>query len=214
LHADKVNKAQEVMVDTIVQEKNITFPTDGRLYKKIIKPCNALAKRCGIRLRQSYRFVVQRPEYAQRYAHLSRHPKKAKRALKKLRTLAGRKVRDLRRQLIKLGKAELYAPTLPIMERIVNQQRDKVYSLHEPTVNCIAKGEEHKKYTLGSKVSVASLSGSHVVVGITSFAGNPHDGKTLETALDVVAQWTGRLLAFHILRYNVALLTQYLEQNR
>ena len=111
------------MVDTTVQEKNITFPTDGKLYKQVIKTCNVLAKRCGIKLRQSYRFVVQRLEYAQRYAHLSRHAKKAKRALKKLRTLAGRQVRDLHRQLIQLGKAEQYAPTLQIMERIVSQQR-------------------------------------------------------------------------------------------
>jgi transposase, IS5 family len=195
LHTDKVKKAKEVMVDTTVQEKNITFPTDGKLYKKVIKKCNALAKRCGIKLRQSYRFVVQRLEYAQRYAHLARHAKKAKRALKKLSTLAGRQVRDLRRQLIKLGKEEMYAPMLQIMARIVRQQRgdkNKVYSLHAPEVSCIAKGKAHKKYAFGSKVSVASLSGSNVVVGITSFVGNPHDGKTLATSLDQVARWTGQ----------------------
>jgi transposase, IS5 family len=122
LHADKVKKAKEVMVDTTVQEKNITFPTDAKLYKKVIKKCNALAKHCGIKLRQSYRFVVQRLEYAQRYAHLARHAKKAKRALKKLSTIAGRQVRDLRRQLIKLGKEEMYAPLLQTMARIVSQQ--------------------------------------------------------------------------------------------
>jgi transposase, IS5 family len=202
LHADKVKKAKEVMVDTTVQEKNITFPTDGKLYKKVIKKCNALAKHCGIKLRQSYRFVVQRLEYAQRYAqryaHLPRHAKKAKRALKKFRTIAGRQVRDLHRQLIQLGKEELYAPMLQIMARIVRQQRgdkNKVYSLHEPAVSCIAKGKAHKKYEFGSKVSVASLSGSNVVVGITSFVGNPHDGKTLATALEEVAHWTGQRYA-------------------
>jgi transposase, IS5 family len=65
-------------------------------------------------------------------------------------------------------------------------------NLHAPEVSCIAKGKAHKKYEFGSKVSVASLSGSNVVVGITSFVGNPHDGKTLATALDEVAQWTGQ----------------------
>ncbi len=142
--------------------------------------------------------MVQRLAHAQRCAHLSRNAKKAKGALKKLRTLAGRQVRDLHRQLIKLGKAGPYAPMLPIMERIVSQQRgdkNKIYSLHEPTVSRISKGKAHRKYALGSKVSVASWSGSHVVVGITSFAGNPHDGKTLATALDQVAQWTGRRYA-------------------
>jgi transposase, IS5 family len=107
-------------------------------------------------------------------------------------------VRDLRRQLIKLGRAELYAPMLQIMARIVRQQRgdkNKVYSLHVPEVSCIAKGKAHKQYEFGSKVSVASLSGSNVVVGITSFVGNPHDGKTVATSLDAVAHWTGQRYA-------------------
>ena len=195
LHAYKVKKAKEVMVETSVQEKNITFPTDAKLYKKVIKTCNALTKRCGIKLRQSYRFVVQRLEYAQCYAHVVRHAKKAKQALKKLSTLASCQVRDLQKQLIKLGKAELYAPMLQIMERIVSQQRgdkNKVYSLHTPEVSCIAKGKVHKKYAFGSKVSVASLSGSNVVVGIANFVGNPRDSKMLAPTLDQVTQWTGQ----------------------
>ena len=110
--------------------------------------------------------MVQRLQYAQRYAHLPRQAKKAKKALKKLRTIAGRQVRDLQRQLAKLGKAEVYAPIMQIMERIVGQQRgdkNKLYSLHAPETSCIAKGKAHKKYEFGSKVSVASLSNSNVL---------------------------------------------------
>jgi len=139
--------------------------------------------------------VVQRLHYAQRYAHLPKQAKQAKKALKKLRTLAGRQVRDLQRQLANLGKQELYAPLVQTMERIVGQQRgdrNKIYSLHAPETSCIAKGKAHKKYEFGSKVSVASLSGSNVVVGISSFSGNPHDSKTLAPTLAQVAQWTGR----------------------
>lgn len=156
------------------------------LYEKIIEQCNRIAKKCGVKLRQSYRLVVQRLHYAQRYGHLPRHAKKAKRALKKLRTLAGRQVRDLQRQLVKLGKVELYITVLQAMDRIVGQQRgdkNKVYSLHAPETSCIAKGKAHKKYEFGSKVSIASLWGSNVVVGISSFSGNPHDSKTLAPTL-------------------------------
>ena len=195
LHQDKVKKAREVIVDTTVQEKNVTFPTDAKLYKKVINQCNRIAKKCSIKLRQSYRFVAQRLHYAQRYAHLPKQAKEAKKALSKLRTIAGRQVRDLQRQLVKLGKEALYAPILRTMERIVSQQRgdrNKVYSLHAPETSCIAKGKAHKKYEFGSKVSIASLSGSNVVVGISNFAGNPHDSKTLSPALDQVKQWTGR----------------------
>jgi transposase, IS5 family len=70
---------------------------------------------------------------------------------------------------------------LPIMASRVRQQRgdkSKGYSLHESAISCIAKEKAHKQDALGSKVSVASWSGSHVVVGITSFVGNPHDGTT------------------------------------
>ena len=195
LHADKVKKAKEIIVDTTVQEKNITFPTDTKLYKKVIEKCNTIAKKCGIKLRQSYRFVVQRLHYAQRYAHLPKKAKQAKKALKKLRTLAGRQVRDLQRQLVKLGQEKLYAPVVQTMERVVKQQRGdshKVYSLHAPETSCIAKGKAHKKYEFGSKVSVASLSGSNVIVGISSLAGNPHDSRTLAPTLAQVAHWTGR----------------------
>jgi transposase, IS5 family len=159
LHADKVKKSKEVMGDTTVQEKNIPCPTDGKLYKKVMQQCPTLAQRCGMQLRKSYRLVVQRLEYAQGDAHLARHAKKAKRALKKLSTLARHQVCDLRRQLIKWGQEELYAPMLPIMARMVRPQRGdkrKGYSLHEPAVSCIAKGKAHKQDALGSKVSIAS----------------------------------------------------------
>jgi transposase, IS5 family len=167
LHADKVKQAKEVMGDTTVQEKNTLFPTDAKRYKKVMQQCPTLAQRCGMKLRQSYRLVVQRLEYVQRDAHLARHAKKAKRALKKLSSLVGRQVRDLRRRLIKWDQEERYAPMLPIMERMVCQQRGdqrQVYSLHEPAVSCIAKGKAPKQDALGSQVSVASWSGSHVVV--------------------------------------------------
>jgi transposase, IS5 family len=181
LHADQVKKTKEVMVNSTVQEKHISFPTDGKRYKTVMQQCPTLAQRCEMKLRSSYRCVVQRLEYAQRDAHLARHAKKAKRALKKLSSLAGHQVQDLRRQLIKWGQEERYAPMLPIMARIVRQQRRdqrQVYSLHEPAVSCIAKGKAHKKNALGSQVSGASWSESHLVVGITSFVGNPHDGTT------------------------------------
>jgi transposase, IS5 family len=125
--------------------------------------------------------VVQRLEYTQGDAHLARHAKKSKRAPKKLNTLVGRQVRDLQRRLIKWGQEERYAPMLPIMARRVRPQRgDKrtEYSLHEPAVSCIAKGKAPKQDALSSKVSVASWSGSPVVVGSTSLVGNPHDGTT------------------------------------
>ena len=200
LHGDKIKKAKEVIVDTTVQEKNITFPTDAKLYNRVINKCNGIAKKCGVKLRQSYRFVVQKLSYVQRYSHLPRHAKKARKALNKLRTLAARQVRDLGRKLASKGEKvlEQFSAQLSLMTRAVAQNRgdkNKLYSLHAPEVSCIAKGKVHKKYEFGSKVSVASLGGSNVIVGIESFSGNPHDGKTLGSSLANVLRYSGRSYA-------------------
>ena len=49
------NLSDEVLVDehTTVQEKNITFPTDAKLHKKIIERCNKIAKKEGVKLRDT-----------------------------------------------------------------------------------------------------------------------------------------------------------------
>ena len=195
MHGSKLAKAKEVLVDTTVQEKNITFPTDAKLYKKLIEQCNTLAQRAGVQLRESYRYVAQKLFYLQRYVHLPRHVKKARKALKRLKTLAGRQVRDLQRKLEGVGKLALYGKELSLMDRIVKQQRkdkEKIYSLSWPEVSCIAKGKVGKKYEFGSKVSVATLPGSNVVVGIENFSVNPHDSKTLPIALNGIREKFGK----------------------
>jgi transposase, IS5 family len=45
----------EVLIDTTVQEKNITYPTDVKLQKKVIEKCRKIAIKERIRLRQSYK---------------------------------------------------------------------------------------------------------------------------------------------------------------
>ena len=43
--------------------------------------------------------------------------------------------------------------TFDILYRVLSQQREdknKVYSIHEPQVLCIAKGKEHKPYEFGN----------------------------------------------------------------
>ena len=69
--------------------------------------------------------------------------------------------------------------------RVLTQRREdshKLYSIHAPEVECIAKGKAHKKYEFGVKVSVAMSTQSNFVVGMCSLAGNPYDGHTLSNA--------------------------------
>ena len=88
-----------VTVDTTVQPKNIAFPTDARLLHAAIKGLNRLARRHGVRLRQSYvRVARQAAMMAGRYAHakqFNRHH----REVRFLRTRLGRLIRDIRRRI-------------------------------------------------------------------------------------------------------------------
>ena len=72
---------------------------------------------------------------------------------------------------------------------------NKIYSLHEPEVRCIAKGKEAKKYEFGNKVSIAKTMKSGIIVGALSFSDNPYDAKTLDPQLQQVERLTGKLPA-------------------
>lgn len=186
-----------VNVDTTVQDKAIAYPTDAKLYHKARKTLVKQAKQLGIALRQSYERLSKRALLMNaRYAH-ARQMQRAKREQKRLRTYLGRVIRDIER---KLGHQQA-TPNHPrlnrlleIARRIHTQQRNdknKVYSVHAPEVECIAKGKVHKRYEFGVKIGVVSTNKESFVVGIKSLPGNPYDGHTLAASLDQVHRLTG-----------------------
>ncbi len=194
LHEDKVSKEQEVVVDTTVQEKNITYPTDTKLARKIADRCIGIAHREGIDLRRSYARTIPKLVFAQRGRHLPRGKKRANQATRKLQTIAGRLVRELNRKLSPLLK-EAYRDQLELFQKVLAQKRgdrDKIYSLHEPQVYCMAKGKAHKKYEFGSKVSIGMTRQSGIIVSAMNLEKNQYDGKTLPQVLEDVKQRTGR----------------------
>lgn len=175
----------EVIPDTTVQEKNITFPTDTKLHLKIIKRCRALSNDYGIELRQSYRRVVERFRFETRYLRIPSRAKQARKAIRAIKTIAGRLLREIIRKLPQDLPQEV-KQTIEVMQQVMQQKRDskdKIYSIHEPEVSCIAKGKEHKKYEFGSKSSVLITKKSGIIVGAVNFRGNPYDGNTLEETL-------------------------------
>jgi len=177
---------KEVIPDTTVQEKNITFPTDTKLHLKIIKKCLKIGNEYGIQWRQSYSRTIKRLRFEARYVRVPSRAKQGRKAINKIRTIAGRLFRELKRKLTNETQ-ETMSKTMSVMDRILSQKRDsknKIYSVHEPEVSCIAKGKEHKKYEFGSKVSILITKKSGLIVGASNFNGNPYDGNTLETALD------------------------------
>jgi len=182
-----------VCVDTTVQEKNITFPTDTKLYRKIIQKCVKIAEVEEIELRQSYRRTIKKLSYQQRFRKSVKQQKLARKADRKLKTIAGRLVRELGRKL-PAERFSKHCVSLELFKRVLAQKRNdsnKVYSLHEPAVQCIAKGKDHKKYEFGNKVSVMLTRTTGVIVGALSIEKNDYDGHTLEPALAQYKQFHG-----------------------
>lgn len=187
---DKVN------VDTTVQEKAIAFPTDARLYHKMRMALVRRAKQLGIPLRQSYRFVGKKLLFRQsRYAH-ARQMKRAAKMTRKLKTILGRVVRDIERKAKKTRGQIADEPLrelLVLAHRLLEQERDsknKLYSVHAPEVECIAKGKAHKRYEFGCKASVATTSKNNWIVGAEALHGNPYDGHTLDGAIAQIERLT------------------------
>jgi len=187
LKAVKPFMLKRVNVDTTVQEKEIRFPTDARLYDRARQRLVNAAKNRGIQLRQNYNRKSPQLLFQQsRYAH-ARQMKRAKKCTRKLRTYLGRVIRDIERKCPRPD--EQLDQLLDISTRIFKQRRkdkNKVYSVHAPEVECISKGKAHKRYEFGCKVSVAATSKGGWFVGAKALHGNPYDGHTLSKALDQV----------------------------
>lgn len=200
--AIKPSELSRVIVDTKVQPKNVTVPTDAKLLNRAREKLVRLAKLHGVALRQSYARVgkfalIQH----QRYAHAKQF-KRANRMLKKLRTYLGRVIRDIGRKIEGNGSLEAaFMKLLALARRVREQQRQrgsKVYSLHAPEVECIGKGKAHRPYEFGVKVSVATtighVRGGQFVTHVKSLPGNPYDGHTLATVIPDIEALIGNII--------------------
>jgi transposase, IS5 family len=187
---------ERVTVDTTVMEKAVSPPTDSALYHKARRALVKAAKQLNIELRQSYtRKSKQALRKAHGYMH-ARQMKRARREIKRVKVYLGRVARDLKR---KLADHSVFVPDevtvlLAKADRLLSQQRDskhKLYAVHAPEVECIAKGKVAKKYEFGVKVSVAVTNQSNFVVGMSALPGNPYDGHTLSDVLTQIEALTG-----------------------
>lgn len=183
----KKSSMNKLNVDTTVQEKAISFPTDARLYHRMREKLVELSKEHGVALRQSYKYISKHAYYWRgRYASC-RQTKRANRQQRKLKTYLGRVVRDIERKVRGREKLErVFSEPLSLARRILSQKRhdkNKVYSLHAQEVECISKGKARKKYEFGCKVSVAATSRECFVMGMKAYHGNPYDGHTLDDAV-------------------------------
>ena len=126
----KRSESRMVLSDTTVQENNTTFPTDAKPAKKIIDKCNAIAAKEDVSQRQTY---VRVSKQLVRDTRNSKHPrrrKKAKKVMRKLKTIAGRQLRELQRKLpdhaLRIHEKELELYWKVLMQK--RTDRNKIYS--------------------------------------------------------------------------------------
>ena len=181
----KAAEEKQVIIDTTVQEKNVTYPTDGKLAIKMTHHLHRIAKDEGIQLRRTYVKEIKGHRISLRFF---RHPKKIKKArvaMKRLKTIVGVLIRDISRNFSE-EQLNKYQETFDLFIKVTEQKMKdthKVYSLHEQHIYVIAKGKDHKKYEYGTKASLVTTMKSNVIVGVVAHEKNEHDSKTLEAAL-------------------------------
>jgi IS5 family transposase len=197
----KKSDLARVTVDTTVQPKNITFPTDAKLLETAIQQLGKLTKEHNVPLRQSYgRLAKKAAMMAGRYAHAKQF-KRMNRELKFLRTRLGRIIRDIRRKIE--GDEELqmaFAVPLSKASQIRGQKQRqrgwKLYSWHAPETECIGKGKARAPYEFGVKVSLTTTNkrckGGQFILHAKALPGNPYDGHTLKEVIEETEALTGR----------------------
>ena len=190
-----------VTVDTTVQPKAVTFPTDAKLLEMAIQQLGKLAKARGVKLRQSYTRLAKRAAMmAGRYAHAKQFRRMNKK-INFLRTRLGRLTRDIQGK-IEGDEAlqEFFAYPLTMARQIRSQKQRqrgwKLYSWHAPEVECIGKGKAAKPYEFGVKVSLTTTNkrckGGQFILHAKALPGNPYDGHTLKDVLEETQALTGR----------------------
>ena len=150
------------------------------------------AKRVGIALKQT--FVKEGKELRRKaggYAHAKQF-KRLRRTVKRQRTILGIVLREIKRKLTSpiSESPSAIAPLNTLLERaerIRKQQpkdKNKLYALHAPEVECIGKGKARKPYEFGVKASIVVTHKSGLMVGARTFPGNPYDGHILSAQLE------------------------------
>jgi len=175
-------------IDSTVQEKNVTHPTDAKLLDKVIRNCLKIAAKEGKKLRRTYADELDKLRKDQRFR--GRGKKKGKEkctaaadaADRRMREIAGELVRELLR---KLPPESASREKLELCLKLVNEEKidgHKIYSLHEPDVVCISKGKQFKKHEFGNKVSILRLFNG-VIIAAVSFR-NEYDGHTIDKTME------------------------------
>jgi IS5 family transposase len=176
----------QVVVDTTVQEKNITFPTDAKLLARSIIKLGTLARLHEIKLRQSYaRKAKEWVRKASGYGAAKQYGR-LKQCVQDLKNWLGRILRDIENKRGNKALSAKFLQQIELANKLLVQEKNtpkKIYSLHEPEVCCIGKGKERIRYEFGQKAAIVKTNGRNWVVNVEDLSDNPYDGHTLAVSI-------------------------------
>ena len=189
LKAITPKELETIIIDSTVQEKAIAHPTDSRLLEVARIKLVLCAKRAGIDLKQSFQKEGKTLRFrAGGYAHAKQF-KRLRKVVRRQRTIVGIVIREIQRKMSAVSAEMQVTLTLWLAraQRLVDQQpkdKNKLYALHAPEVECIGKGKAKKPYEFGVKISLATTHKKALIVGVKSFPNNPYDGHTLAEQIE------------------------------
>lgn len=192
---------QRVVVDTTVQERAVAFPIDAKLYDDMRRKLVRMAQREGLRLRQSYARCGKRMLQAVGRSTRGHHLPGIRKHTRKLKTYLGRVLRDIERKLPQPDRTEDWQRALQLAWHLFRQQRtdsDKLYSVHAPETECIAKGKLRKPYEFGHKVGIVTTAGHQFVLGALMLPHKPYDGHTLASCIEQAERIMGQQIGGEI----------------
>lgn len=186
---------QRVVVDTTVQEKAVAYPTDAKLFDDMRRKLVRMSAAEGLRLRQSYARMGKLMLVAVGRSARGHHKAGIRKHTRKLKTYLGRVVRDIERKLPEANRTEAWQSALRLARRLLTQSRsepDKIFSVHAPDTECIAKGKLRKPYEFGHKVGIVSTAQGQFVLGALALHHRPFDGHTLASCMEQVERLMGQ----------------------
>lgn len=187
-----INDFERVIVDSTVVEKAVAYPTDSRLLEVARYQLVKTAKQAGIKFKQTFAQEGKQLKHkAAGYAHAKQF-RRLRRTVKRQRTIVGIVIREIQRKLKVLNPAasallDKLHTLIHRAQRLADQRlkdKNKLYALHAPEVECIGKGKARQPYEFGVKGGFVTTHKNGLVIGARTFPGNPYDGHTLAEQLE------------------------------
>ena len=193
---------ERVNVDTTVQEKNVRFPTDARTLDRARERVVATGEKLGVRFSRNY--VRKGKKMLRKHSGYvkAKQFNRAENVVRAMKQYLANVVADAEncqivpKSLAQMAQLAKLVELVKLSKRLIAQDKntpgkDKIYSVHEPQTECIAKGKVHKRYEFGVKAGFVTASRTNWVLGAMALPGNPYDGNTLAQMLAQAERLSG-----------------------